>query len=251
MTLEMTVQKQLRFFDLSIDLMVRRGEVLVLIGENGAGKTTVLNLIAGLLTPDQGCITLNNRWLFCSNDQTDLPPEQRRIGFVFQHYALFPHLSVRENVGFGLRAKKIPKDQVADVVERKLAMVELTRYADQRITTLSGGQQQRTALARALVTEPDLLLLDELLAALDPQTRTTMRSEVRRCIKKAGTPAVIVSHTLEDTLFLGDRICLIEEGTITHCGTPEEMISTEKNRFLESFFCGCTQGTAAAPIRAP
>lgn len=251
MTLEMTVQKQLRFFDLSVDLAVRDGEVLVLIGENGAGKTTVLNLIAGLLAPDLGRITLQNRRLFCSSDRIDLPPEQRRIGFVFQHYALFPRLSVAENVGFGLRAQKIAKDEVAAAVEKKLAMVGLTRYADQRISTLSGGQQQRTALARALVTEPDLLLLDEPLAALDPQTRTAMRTELRSCIKKAGTPAVIVSHTLEDALSLGDRICLIEEGTITHCGTPEEMISTEKNRFLESFFCGCNQETAAAPIRAP
>ncbi len=251
MTLEMTVQKQLRFFDLSVDLKVRSGEILVLIGENGAGKTTVLNLIAGLLAPDQGRITLKSRELFCSSGQTDLPPEERRIGFVFQHYALFPHLSVRENVEFGLRARKIPEDQVTDAVEKKLAMVGLTGYADQRVPTLSGGQQQRTALARVLVTEPELLLLDEPLAALDPQTRATMRNELRECIKMAGTPAVIVSHTLEDALSLGDRICLIEQGTITHCGTPEEMISTEKNRFLKSFFCGCNQGTAAAPIRAP
>lgn len=251
MTLEMTVQKQLRFFDLSVDLVVRKGEILVLIGENGAGKTTVLNLIAGLLAPDQGCITLKNRRLFCSSDRIDLPPEQRGIGFVFQHYALFPHLSVRENVAFGLRAKKISKDRVIDAVERKLALVGLTRHADQQITTLSGGQQQRTALARVLVTEPDLLLLDEPLAALDPQTRTAMRSELLGCIRKAGIPAVIVSHTLEDALSLGDRICLIEEGTITHCGTPDEMLSTGQNRFLENFFCGCTQRTAAVPIRAP
>jgi molybdate transport system ATP-binding protein len=233
------MEKQLRDYSLDIEISVGDGETLVLIGENGAGKSTVLNLIAGLLHPEAGRITLAGRTLFDKGCSTALPPEERRIGYVLQNYALFPHMSVAENVAFGLLSRGVAKREANERTTRILARMGIGAYAGERPGALSGGQRQRVALARALVTEPDLLLLDEPLAALDVKTQTTMRKELRACIGEAGIPAIIVTHALRDALELGDRIAVMEEGRITVSGSPDEIIRGDNNGFVASFFCGC------------
>ncbi|WAI02300.1 ABC transporter ATP-binding protein [Methanogenium organophilum] len=236
--LNLTVTKQLRDYVLDVRVAVNHGETLVVIGENGAGKSTILNLVAGLLHPDTGTITLAGRSLFDGNTQVILPPEERKVGYVLQNYALFPHMSVADNVAFGLLSRGVLKQEAQ---ERSLGMLErmgIAAFADVRPNALSGGQRQRVALARALVTDPDILLLDEPLAALDVRTKTAMRRELRACIKEAGIPAVIVTHALKDALELGDRIAVIEEGRIVADGTPDEILAGG-NGFVSHFFCGC------------
>ncbi|MDD3111089.1 MAG: ATP-binding cassette domain-containing protein [Methanofollis liminatans] len=237
--LTIKVAKQLRDYVLDVEVTVRDGETLVLIGENGAGKSTVLNLVAGLLHPDAGTITLAGRSLFDDGTRTALPPEERKVGYVLQNYALFPHMSVADNVAFGLLSRGVPKKEAQERAIAMLGRMGIGAYADERPGALSGGQRQRVALARALVTDPDLLLLDEPLAALDVRTQGTMRKELRACIKEAGIPAVIVTHALRDALELGDCITVMEEGRIVASGTPDEILASKNNGFISSFFCGC------------
>jgi molybdate transport system ATP-binding protein len=232
--------KQLRDFSLDITLSVREGETLVLIGENGAGKSTVLNLISGLLSPDRGEISLGERVLFSSSGRIDLPPEYRNIGHLFQSYALFPHLSVFENVAFGLRCRNLPKEIITRRVREFLGEMELESLSAEPVGRLSGGQRQRVALARALVLEPDLLLLDEPLAALDEKSRSAIRKELRRSIAAAKIPAVIVTHHFQDALSFGDQVCLMEQGRIIAAGPPADLMKDRDNAFLSSFFCHCT-----------
>jgi molybdate transport system ATP-binding protein len=236
------MEKKLRDYSLDVGIAVGDGETLVLIGENGAGKSTVLNLIAGLLHPEAGNITLAGRTLFDNECRTVIPPEERRIGYVLQNYALFPHMSVAENVAFGLLSRGIKRREADERATRILARMGIDAYAGERPGTLSGGQRQRVALARALVTGPDLLLLDEPLAALDVKTQSSMRKELRTCIRDAGIPAVIVTHALRDALELGDRIAVMEEGRITVSGSPDEIMRGDNNGFVASFFCGCVHG---------
>ncbi|PKL62096.1 MAG: ABC transporter [Methanomicrobiales archaeon HGW-Methanomicrobiales-2] len=227
--------RQLRDFVLDITFSVRCGETLVLVGENGAGKSTVLNLISGILTPDGGEITLAGRTLFSGEKLIDVPAETRNIGHLFQSYALFPHMTVFENVAFGLRCRKVPRQEIADTVAEQLRAMNLSDLSGVNVGRLSGGQRQRVALARALVLEPELLLLDEPLAAVDMRAQAAMRRELRDRIRNAGIPCIIVTHTPRDALELGDRLCLIEEGRVAADGTPEEVLGMQENGFIASF----------------
>jgi ABC-type sulfate/molybdate transport systems ATPase subunit len=227
--------RHLRDFVLDITLSVRPGETLVLIGENGAGKSTVLNLISGILTPDGGEITLAGRTLFSSAERITVPAENRNIGHLFQSYALFPHMTVFENVAFGLRCRKVPWPEIAFTVGNQLRAMNLADLADVNVGRLSGGQRQRVALARALVLEPELLLLDEPLAAVDMRAQGTMRDELRDRIRIAGIPCIVVTHNLRDAVELGDRLCLLDEGRVAAVGTPEEVLGMRENGFIASF----------------
>jgi len=233
--LSFSAVRQLRDFALDVTLSVRCGETLVLVGENGAGKSTVLNLISGILTPDAGEITLGERTLYSSEEGIDVPAESRNVGHLFQSYALFPHMTVAENVAFGLRCRKVPRPEVASTVADQLRAMNLADLSDVNVGRLSGGQRQRVALARALVLDPDILLLDEPLAAVDMRAQGAMRSELRDRIKNAGIPCIIVTHNLRDALELADCLCLLEEGRVVAEGAPEEVLSMRDNGFIASF----------------
>ena len=227
--------RRLRDFVLDITLSIGQGETLVLIGENGAGKSTALNLISGILTPDRGEIVLGERALFSFDKRINIPTENRNIGHLFQSYALFPHMTVAENVAFGLQCRQVPKAEIAASVTERLAVMRLSDLADVNASRLSGGQRQRVALARALVLEPELLLLDEPLAAVDMRARGAMRKELREQIQNADIPCIIVTHALHDALELADRLCLIEEGKVAADGDPEEVLGMQENGFIASF----------------
>jgi ABC-type sulfate/molybdate transport systems ATPase subunit len=233
--LEFRAVRKLRDFVLDLALSVLPGETLVLIGENGAGKSTVLNLISGILTPDEGEITLGDKILFSSEERINLPPETRNIGHLFQSYALFPHMTVAENVAFGLRCRKLPEPEIKRAVAEQLETINLSELADVNVGRLSGGQRQRVALARALVLDPDLLLLDEPLAAVDMRSQAAMRRELRERIQKTGIPCIVVTHSLRDAVELGDRLGLMEDGHLVAGGRPEEVLRMRENRFIASF----------------
>lgn len=233
--LSFSAVRQLRDFALDVTLSVRCGETLVLVGENGAGKSTVLNLISGILTPDAGKIVLGERTLYSSEEGIDVPAESRKVGHLFQSYGLFPHMTVAENVAFGLRCRKIPRPEIAFSVTNQLRAMNLADLSDVNVGRLSGGQRQRVALARALVLDPDLLLLDEPLAAVDMRAQAAMRTELRDRIRSAGTPCIVVTHNLRDALELGDRLCLIEGGKVAAEGAPEEVLGMRENGFIASF----------------
>ncbi|HOB06971.1 MAG TPA: ABC transporter ATP-binding protein [Methanoculleus sp.] len=233
--LEFRAVRKLRDFVLDLALSVLPGETLVLIGENGAGKSTVLNLISGILTPDEGEITLGDKLLFSSEERINLPPENRNIGHLFQSYALFPHMTVAENVAFGLRCRKLPEPEIKRAVAEQLETINLSELADVNVGRLSGGQRQRVALARALVLDPDLLLLDEPLAAVDMRSQAAMRRELRERIQKTGIPCIVVTHSLRDAVELGDRLGLMEDGHLVAGGRPEEVLRMRENRFIASF----------------
>jgi ABC-type sulfate/molybdate transport systems ATPase subunit len=233
--LEFRAVRKLRDFVLDLALSVLPGETLVLIGENGAGKSTVLNLISGILTPDEGEITLGGKLLFSSEERINLPPETRNIGHLFQSYALFPHMTVAENVAFGLRCRKLPEPEIKRAVAEQLETINLSELADVNVGRLSGGQRQRVALARALVLDPDLLLLDEPLAAVDMRSQAAMRRELRERIRKTGIPCIVVTHSLRDAVELGDRLGLMEDGHLVAGGRPEEVLRMRENRFIASF----------------
>ena len=233
--LEFRAVRKLRDFVLDLALSVLPGETLVLIGENGAGKSTVLNLISGILTPDEGEITLGDRVLFSSEERINLHPENRNIGHLFQSYALFPHMTVAENVALGLRCRKLPEPEIKRAVAEQLETINLSELADVNVGRLSGGQRQRVALARALVLDPDLLLLDEPLAAVDMRSQAAMRRELRERIRKTGIPCIVVTHSLRDAVELGDRLGLMEDGHLVAGGRPEEVLRMRENRFIASF----------------
>jgi iron(III) transport system ATP-binding protein len=201
--------------DLSLD--VEQREIFGLLGPSGCGKTTTLRIIAGLETPDSGTIEFDGR------DITGLSPERRGFGMVFQNYALFPHLNVFENVAFGLRARKRPKEETAEKVERALALVQLPGFERRPVTELSGGQQQRVAIARAISIEPALLLFDEPLSNLDVALREETRGELRELVSKLGLTAVYVTHDQEEAFALCDRIGVMSEGRILQTGAPREL----------------------------
>ena len=210
--LKFNVQKALREFTFDAAAEIGPG-VTVVVGPSGSGKTTLLRLIAGLLKPDSGSIVLDDRVL--ADAHTFVPPFRRNIGLVFQEYALFPHLTVAQNVGFGLRARGILKETRDARVARTLEQFEISSLAAARVTELSGGQRQRVALARALVVDPAALLLDEPLSALDPDTRTRVRTELAMLLRTVNVPALFVSHDESDRAAFGDHALHIERGVVT------------------------------------
>jgi putative spermidine/putrescine transport system ATP-binding protein len=210
-------------------LQVRRGELMTLLGPSGCGKTTLLNLVAGFLAPDSGQIAIDGRRV------TDLPTWRREIGMMFQNYALFPHMTVASNVGYGLRARRVPKPEIARRVAAVLELVKLAGLEDRRPRQLSGGQQQRVALARALVVRPKVLLLDEPFSALDRNLRAAMQVELRDIQRKLGVTTIFVTHDQGEALSLSDRIAVISEGRIRQLGTPDDIYRRPLDRFVASF----------------
>ena len=210
-------------------LTIGHGEFLTLLGPSGCGKTTVLRLIAGLENVDSGSITLDNI------DITQVPAEQRYVNTVFQSYALFPHMTVFENVAFGLRMQKTPTQDIAPRVMDALKMVQLETFAERKPHQLSGGQQQRVAIARAVVNKPRLLLLDESLSALDYKLRKQMQNELKALQRKLGITFVFVTHDQEEALTMSDRIVVMREGKIEQDGTPREIYEEPKNLFVARF----------------
>jgi spermidine/putrescine ABC transporter ATP-binding subunit len=212
-----------------VTLMVRRGELMTLLGPSGCGKTTLLNLVAGFLTPDSGEIAIAGRRM------TDVPAYRREIGIMFQNYALFPHMSVAANVGYGLRMRRIAKAEIARRVGEALALVKLAGLEDRKPRQLSGGQQQRVALARALVIRPQVLLLDEPFSALDRNLRASMQVELKEIQRKLGVTAIFVTHDQSEALSLSDRIAVIADGRIRQLDIPDEIYRHPLDRFVASF----------------
>ncbi|EDU9153983.1 spermidine/putrescine transport ATP-binding protein PotA [Salmonella enterica subsp. enterica] len=212
-----------------LDLTINNGEFLTLLGPSGCGKTTVLRLIAGLETVDAGHIMLDNQ------DITHVPAESRYVNTVFQSYALFPHMTVFENVAFGLRMQKTPAAEIAPRVTDALRMVQLEEFAQRKPHQLSGGQQQRVAIARAVVNKPRLLLLDESLSALDYKLRKQMQNELKALQRKLGITFVFVTHDQEEALTMSDRIVVMRNGVIEQDGTPREIYEEPKNLFVAGF----------------
>jgi putative spermidine/putrescine transport system ATP-binding protein len=222
-----------RFGDIAaldgLDLTIEGGEFLALLGPSGCGKTTALNCLAGLLPLSAGSISLDGRRI------DGLAPERRGFGMVFQNYALFPHLSVRRNVAFGLAMRRTPKQEAAARVGKALALVGLEAFADKYPAQLSGGQQQRVAIARAIVMEPRLLLMDEPLSNLDAKLRLEMRTEIRRLHQDLGLTTVYVTHDQEEALSLADRLALLRDGRVEQVGTPEEVYGQPVSAYAASF----------------
>ena len=212
-----------------VDLEVAAGEFFTMLGPSGSGKTTTLRLIAGFERPDAGKIELQG------NDVSDVPPYSRNVNTVFQDYALFPHMSVRENVEYGLRVKKVPKQERATRAEEALEMVRLSGYGDRKPGQLSGGQRQRVALARAMVNRPAVLLLDEPLGALDLKLREQMQVELKQIQGEVGITFVYVTHDQDEALTMSDRIAVFNEGRIEQIGPPNEVYEKPANLFVAGF----------------
>ena len=212
-----------------VTLHVEAGELFFLLGASGCGKTTLLRTIAGLEEPDQGCIYFGER------NVTNVPTHKREAAMVFQSYALWPHMSVGENVAFGLEERGIQGDELVDRTLEALEGVQLGGYEDRRIDQLSGGQQQRVALARALVVRPKCLLLDEPLSNLDAQLRLEMRTEIRRIVKEFGLTAIYVTHDQEEALSVADRIAVMHDGKVAQVGTPEEIYKMPRTQQVSQF----------------
>ncbi len=210
-------------------LSVERSEIVALLGPSGSGKTTVLRLVAGFETPDAGNVRVEDE------DVTRLSPERRRFGMVFQHYALFPHMTVGENVAFGLEAQKMPRADVERRVSETLAAVDLEGFERRRIGEISGGQQQRVAVARALAPRPRVLLLDEPLSNLDPTLRERTRRELKRIIRRVGITTIFVTHEQEEAFDLGDRVAVINTGRLEQVGPPEALYEEPASRFVATF----------------
>jgi len=213
-----------------ISLRIEAGELFFLLGPSGCGKTTLLRMIAGFVTPTAGRIRLGD------HDVTDLPPEKRKTGMVFQNYALWPHMTVGENVAFGLTIKKeLSKSDRQKMIEEALRTVHMFEYIDRKPNELSGGQQQRVALARALVIRPRVLLLDEPLSNLDAKLRLEMRTEIRRICKKTGITTVYVTHDQKEALSMADAVAVLRDGQVVQVGPPKEIYNHPSNRFVADF----------------
>ncbi len=213
----------------NVDFVVPTGSLTALLGPSGSGKSTLLRAIAGLDTPDTGTITINGR------DVTGVPPQRRGIGFVFQHYAAFKHLTVRDNVAFGLKIRKLPKSEIKDKVDNLLEVVGLAGFQTRYPNQLSGGQRQRMALARALAVDPQVLLLDEPFGALDAKVREDLRAWLRRLHDEVHVTTVLVTHDQSEALDVADRIAVLNKGRIEQVGTPAEVYDSPANPFVMSF----------------
>jgi putative spermidine/putrescine transport system ATP-binding protein len=211
-------------------LDIARGETLVLLGPSGCGKTTMLRIIAGLELPDPG-----GRVLFDGSDMTSVPIERRNVGMVFQSYALFPNMSVADNIGYGLKIRGMPKQERAARIAELVALTNITGLENRRVDQLSGGQRQRVALARAVAIRPGILLLDEPLTALDAALRDRLRGELNRLLRALGITTIYVTHDQAEAMELGDRIVVMQKGTIAQVGTPRDIYFTPRNRFVAEF----------------
>ncbi len=220
--LDMYVFKHLMKFELKIRLKMQNG-ILAILGENGFGKTTTLKAIAGLIKPDEGYINLDNAVIFNSKSNINLPPQRRNIGYVFQELALFPHMSIYENIAFGLKVKGYPAVKIKKEVNNLIQTFELEDFRFYLPSEISGGQQQRVALARALVVKPELLLLDEPFSAQDPESKRKMRDEIKIILNKISIPTILVTHDFQDAITLAERVCTVtkdKECHILHDMTP-------------------------------
>ncbi len=225
-TLELDLDHGLRTFRLELALTIG-AETVALVGPSGAGKSSVLRAVAGLLRPERGFVAFGRQTWFDRGGGIDLPPERRRVGLVFQEYALFPHLDVRRNVLFGARDRRT----VPDLLER----LRIGELADARVTELSGGERQRVALARALAREPDVLLLDEPLSALDAYTRRAVRAELYEFLRELRMPTLLVTHDFEDAATLADRVGVLVDGHVLQLGSPQELVASPSDPFVASF----------------
>jgi putrescine transport system ATP-binding protein len=212
-----------------VSLDVARGEIFALLGSSGCGKTTLLRMLAGFETPTSGRIVLNGQ------DMADMPPYQRPMNMMFQSYALFPHLTVWDNIAFGLKRDRLPGEQIAARVEAMLKLVQLTRFAKRKPHQLSGGQQQRVALARSLAKQPQLLLLDEPLGALDKKLREETQIELVNIVEQVGVTCVMVTHDQEEAMTMASRIAVMSEGRFLQVGHPSEIYETPATRFVADF----------------
>ncbi len=212
-----------------LDLEVRPGEFLTLLGPSGSGKSTLLNIAAGHMAPDAGSVMVDGV------DVTRLPPRRRNIGMVFQNFALFPHMTVFDNVAYGLRARKVSTTEITRRVSEMLELVQLGGYSARRISQLSGGQQQRVALARSLIIEPDVLLLDEPMGALDRQLRKRLQLEIRRLHQRIGRTMIYVTHDQEEALVMSDRVAVFRDGRLEQIGTSRELYDKPRNTFVAAF----------------
>ena len=212
-----------------VSLSIKRGEIFSLLGPSGCGKTTLLRMLAGFESPDEGRITLGG------TDITDLAPNKRKVNTVFQSYALFPHMTVRENIAYGLKVAKKPKAFIDEEVNRMLAMIQMQEHADKKPSQISGGQKQRTAIARALVLRPDVLLLDEPLAALDLKLRQRMLLELSLLHDEVGITFIYVTHDQGEAMSISDRIAVMNNGKIEQVGTPSEVYEAPRSSFVAAF----------------
>ena len=227
----------------NITFHVAEGEALVLLGASGSGKTTILRIIAGLEQPYTGKVILHNK------DVTELPARERGVGVIFQSYALFPKMTVEKNIGYGLRIRHRRRKEVKQTVNELLALVQLEEHRKKYPSQLSGGQQQRVAIARTLAYKPEVLLFDEPFGALDAQTRSHLRREIRALLKKVNVPAIFITHDQEEALELGDRIAVINTGHIEQIGTPAEVYNNPASEYVATFLGaanildGCMRGS--------
>ena len=236
MAVSVRIQNLVKYFDKGkvkavdhVDLSIEPGEIFFLLGPSGCGKTTLLRTIAGFHQPDSGKIFIGD------TDVTELPPYQRDTGMVFQSYALWPHMTIEENVAFGLHVRHRPKSEINRRVEAALAAVHMSDRAKYKPNQLSGGQQQRVALARALVVEPKCLLLDEPLSNLDAKLRLEMRGEIRRICKEAGLTAIYVTHDQKEALSIADRLAVLRNGVVEQIGAPIDVYRRPRNTFVAGF----------------
>jgi ABC-type Fe3+/spermidine/putrescine transport system ATPase subunit len=212
-----------------VNFSIGEGESLVLLGPSGSGKSTTLRLIAGLEAPDSGEIFLRGKRI------EHLRARERNIGVIFQNYALFPRMTVAENIGFGLRIRKWEKEKCGEIIDRLLDLIGLRDQRDKFPSQISGGQQQRVAIARALAYEPDLLLFDESFSALDPQTRTGLRREIRALLRKLSIPALFITHDQEEAMEMGDQIAILNRGQLEQLGAPDEVYNDPQTEFVATF----------------
>jgi ABC-type Fe3+/spermidine/putrescine transport system ATPase subunit len=213
----------------NISLNVAEGEILVLLGASGSGKTTILRIIAGLEQPNSGRVILHGR------DVTELPARERGVGVIFQSYALFPKMTVEKNIGYGLRIRRRRRKEIRKTVDELLSLVQLEEHRKKYPSQLSGGQQQRVAIARTLAYKPEVLLFDEPFGALDTQTRTHLRREIRALLRRVNVPSIFITHDQEEALELGDRVAVINKGHIEQIGTPYEIYNQPATEYVATF----------------